>query len=102
MSVTLRSRYGVVASIDVAQSSSRWRVARPRRPGTRPSAARGVVAASEAGIAVILDRVVPTGGRQEHRRLPTAVHGEIRAGHITGKRRREVEARIAYVAGLRE
>src|SRR5215471_1756367 len=40
MSMTFTDRYEVVRSISAVQSSRRWRVARPRRPGTRPSAAR--------------------------------------------------------------
>jgi hypothetical protein len=37
MSITFTDRQGVLVNSSTVASNSRWRVARPRCPGTRPS-----------------------------------------------------------------
>src|ERR671918_414944 len=48
MSITLSARYELVRNMSAVQRSSRSRGARPRRPGTRPSAARRSSASADA------------------------------------------------------
>src|SRR4051794_13406940 len=92
MSVIFRSRYGVLPSRAMVQSSSFCRVARPRRPGTRPSTARKGDTASDMDTTRTL-----TARRwrhaQERRWLAPAVHGEVGTGDEGGLRRREKQAR---------
>ena len=77
MSTTLRSRYDDVRSIAAVRSSSFWRVACPRRPGTRPSAARdGAPSAVPGVVSELTGRQVralpnPTGAHQWNTFIPT-------------------------------
>lgn len=62
MSMTLTDRHGVVVSSSTVASSSRWRVARPRCPGTRPSVvtasagSEGESTSSKSSLAPVTDR----------------------------------------------
>src|ERR1700677_1601541 len=51
MSMTLMERHGVATNSSVVHSSNRWRVARPRRPGTRPSVVAISSGSSAGGMA---------------------------------------------------
>ena len=78
MSMTLIERHGVATSSSAVHSSSRCRVARPRRPGTRPSVVAISSGSSASGMA---DHGTEGRARRDGasepagRRLPAAVTG---------------------------
>jgi hypothetical protein len=58
MSITFTSRYDVVVNMSRVHTSSRSRVARPRRPGTLPSPARS--SGSCSGVTSAIAMSLPT------------------------------------------
>src|SRR3954466_14567860 len=101
MSVIFKSRYGVFASSAMVQSSSFCRVARPRRPGTRPSTARKGDTASDMDTTRTLT-ARSSRRAQERRGFAAAVHGQVRPGHERSLRGGEEEAGRRYVVRLDE
>src|SRR3954468_1236866 len=101
MSVIFKSRYGVFASSAMVQSRSFCRVARPRRPGTRPSTARKGDTASDMDTTRTLT-ARSCRRAKERRWLTAAMDGQVGAGEEGPPGQRKKGAAPRHVIRLHE